>query len=120
MVKSRVLAGFIIVAVALSLLAAGCNKTTTTKPKADNTPAPKKVTVLIKDFSFQPETVTIGTRGRVTWTNKDNGQHTVVGKNFDSGLLGLDESFSYEFINPGTYTYKCRLHPYMEGKVIVK
>jgi plastocyanin len=121
MAKHRVLAGLIIVAIALSMFAAGCNnKTTTTKTKTDNKPAPEKVTVEIKNFAFQPETVTIGVRGRVTWINKDDGQHTVVGKDFDSGTLGLDESFSYEFINPGTYAYKCALHPYMEGKVVVK
>ncbi len=120
MSKRCVLAGLTLLLIALAILSAGCNKDTTTTKKTDNKPAPKKVTVEIKNFAFTPETVTIAPRGRVTWTNKDNGQHTVVGKNFDSGPLGLDESYSYEFINPGTYPYKCRLHPYMEGTVIVK
>ncbi len=120
MTGRRVLAGLTFLLIALALLSAGCNKDTTTTKKTDNKPGPKKVSVEIKDFAFKPETVTVGVRGRVTWTNKDNGQHTVVGKEFDSGPLGLDESYSYEFINPGTYTYKCQLHPYMEGTVVVK
>ncbi len=120
MTKRRVLSGCAIVLIALAVLSAGCNKTTTTTKKTDNKPAPKNVSVEIKNFAFTPETVTIAIRGRVTWINKDNGQHTVDGKDFGSGPLGPDESYSYEFINPGTYPYKCRLHPYMEGTVIVK
>jgi plastocyanin len=120
MFKHRVIAGFMITAIALSALGAGCNKNTDTKTK-NNTKLPRKdVTVEIKDFAFRPETVTIGVLSRVTWTNKDTALHTVVGKNFDSGPLGEGESYSYEFMKPGTFSYKCRLHPYMEGTVVVK
>lgn len=121
MTGRRLSAALIVLLILLSTLGVCCsNKNTNTDTKKDTKPLPEKITVEIKDFAFKPETVTIGARGRVTWTNRDNGQHTVAGKDFDSGPLGLDESFSYAFINPGTYPYKCELHPYMEGTVIVK
>lgn len=119
MTGRRVYASLLAVFLSLAIISAGCDNSKK-DTKKDTGPAPAKVTVEIKDFAFKPATVTIGTRGRVTWINKDNGQHTVEGKGFSSGLLGLDESYSYEFIDPGTYAYRCRLHPYMEGTVIVK
>jgi plastocyanin len=108
---------------ALVLLAAfafsGCGAKTVKKttPKA----LPKKnITVVIKDFAFNPETITIGKESRVTWVNKDAGTHSVDAGEFSSGPLGQGENYSYQFMNVGTYPYRCSFHPYMEGTIIVK
>ncbi len=48
--------------------------------------------------------------------------HTVTALNseFDSGPLGSGDSFTHVFNTSGTYQYKCSIHPYMTGEVIVQ
>ena len=76
-----------------------------------------------------PNTITIGTGGNVIWKNNDNEFHTVVSGNprngpdgiFDSEYIQiLDKHFSHKFNTSGTYDYFCMIHPWMDGKVIVK
>jgi len=74
----------------------------------------------IKDFSFAPLTVKVGTT--VTWVNKDDEPHSVVS---DTGLFrssGLDtnESFSYWFDKPGSYQIHCSIHPRMVATVVAE
>lgn len=77
--------------------------------------------VIIKDFQFSPDALTVVAGTKVTWTNKDSVPHTVTGKsgNFDSKSMGSGASFSYQFDVPGTYEYYCAIHPSMVGKIIV-
>jgi plastocyanin len=121
MTGRRFVAGFVILLFVLPLTGLACDgKTDGTKTKKDNKPLATKATIEIKDFAFKPDTVTVAVRSRITWTNKDMAQHTITGKNFDSGPINQGESYSFEFINPGTYAFRCTIHPYMEGTVIVK
>jgi len=66
-------------------------------------------------------TVVIGVNNTVIWTNNDGGTHTVTADNgaFDSGYMNPGETWSYTFLAPGTYVYRCSLHPWMTGTVIV-
>ncbi len=86
--------------------------------------APKTVNIEIKEFKYQPETVTIKVGDTVVWTQVDETKHTVTivtgPETFDSGLLSAGETFSYTFTKPGTYSYKCKPHPGMRGTVIVE
>jgi plastocyanin len=79
---------------------------------------------------YEPSTVTSSVGSMVTWTNDDTSLHTVtsgvVEDNvpkpdgaFDSGIMGVGQSFSFVFDTAGEYDYYCLLHPYMTGKVIV-
>jgi len=34
--------------------------------------------------------------------------------------LDSDQQFSYRFEKPGTYEYRCALHPQMTGTVVVR
>ncbi len=108
-------------ALLFALVANGCvngsnqTKMTTVKPAVRQNYA-----VTIKNFAFSPSDLTVGAKSRVTWTNKDQGPHTIVTTLFDSGLLGQGETYSYTFIKPGIYPYHCKIHPYMEGVIVVK
>ncbi len=77
--------------------------------------------VKIRDFSFNPGGVTVHTGDTVTWTNdgKVSTGHTVSGKGFDSGVLHSGASYSHAFSSPGTFSYVCKIHPFMKGKVTV-
>jgi len=83
-------------------------------------PVEDKNTVIIENYKFQPEEITIKSGETVTWINKDSVKHTATGDTFDSGLLAKDESFQQTFDTAGTYNYICTPHPYMKAKVIVE
>ena len=78
--------------------------------------------VMVENFSFQPDTLTVKAGTTVTWVNHDDEPHTVNenNKTFKSGTLDTDAKFSYKFTSPGTYSYFCSLHPRMTGQIIVK
>lgn len=77
------------------------------------------VSVVIKNFAFNPSTIIIPVGTTVIWTQMDSSYCTVTGDDFDSGILGQGESFSWTFNNAGTYSYSCSFHPNMTGTVIV-
>jgi plastocyanin len=86
---------------------------------ADSTPA---TDVVIDNFSFTPATLTIPAGTRVTWTNHDDIPHNIVHTDlkFKSKALDTNESFSYDFSEPGTYEYFCSLHPKMKATIVVE
>jgi plastocyanin len=81
-----------------------------------------KNTVVIRNFSFQPATLTVAAGSKVTWTNRDEEPHLVVsaGAQFPaSPALDTDDSYETTFAKPGTYTYFCAIHPHMVGTIVV-
>ncbi|MCX6669498.1 MAG: PQQ-dependent sugar dehydrogenase [Methanothrix sp.] len=77
--------------------------------------------VEIKNFSYQPSSITITPGTVVTWINEDPAEHTVTATNgdFNSGNLATGEEFNQTFSRPGTYQYQCQNHPSMVGEVVV-
>jgi plastocyanin len=77
--------------------------------------------VAIADFAFAPETTEIEAGTTVKWVNHDPAEHTVTATDadFESNNLAQGESFSFTFDQPGTYAYRCAIHPAMEGTVSV-
>jgi plastocyanin len=77
----------------------------------------------IKDFAFNPQTITVKSGEKITWINKDEEPHTVVsvGKQFKKSP-GLDTDQTYTIVvgAPGTYSYFCSVHPKMTGTIVVK
>lgn len=76
--------------------------------------------VLIKNFAFNPQTITVTVGTNVTWVNEDSAPHTIKSDNFNSEYLNTEDSFKFTFNNAGTYDYICGIHPAMKGRVIVK
>jgi len=78
--------------------------------------------VAIADFAFAPEVNEVTSGTEVTWHNEDPTEHTVtaVDGDFESNNLAQGESFSFTFDEPGTYAYRCVIHPEMEGAVNVR
>ncbi|HEY6164536.1 MAG TPA: multicopper oxidase domain-containing protein, partial [Nitrososphaeraceae archaeon] len=81
--------------------------------------------------AFSPNLIRIKVGTTVTWTNNDNNLHTVTsgipntanaGEAFDSGLTALimpTKTYSHKFTNTGEFSYFCRVHPTMVGKILV-
>lgn len=77
-------------------------------------------TITVKDFAFQPNTVTIRVGDTVTWANADTTTHTVTSNgNWDTGGFAPGTSRSITFGTAGTYPYFCNLHSIMFGTVVV-
>jgi len=79
-------------------------------------------TITIKNFVFNPSTITVKVGANITWTNEDSASHQVKEDNglFLSSLLGNGQSFTYTFTTVGMYNYTCNIHSSMHGKVIVE
>ncbi len=76
--------------------------------------------VLIKDFKFQPDSITIQKGDTVTWTHPGSASHTVKFADSESPVLKNGGTYSKTFDQTGTFDYSCGIHPYMKGKVIVR
>lgn len=93
----------------------GCTQQQTPPPVTSNT-------VTIKNFAFDPSTITVKVGANVTWTNEDAAQHQLKEDNglFLSSPLSTGQSFTYTFTTTGMFNYTCNIHSSMHGKVIVE
>jgi len=87
---------------------------------------------------YDPPVISITVGDSVTWYNDDREGHTVTSGEgsgrfgwmndnfgtpdnyFDSGRFMPGESWDIKFEEPGTFSYFCTIHPWMEGIVIVE
>lgn len=77
----------------------------------------------IKDFAFNPQTITVKSGEKITWINRDEEPHTIVSveKQFKkSSALDTDQEFTITAGAAGTYTYYCSVHPKMTGTIVVE
>ena len=130
----------VLMLVTLSVVAASCggsgSATTTAGPATTESPATTAggtpsttvgggasgAQVVMKNFAFDPPTVTIKVGESVTWTNQDSVSHTVDADNgeFTSNDLANGATFSFTFDKAGSYPYHCSIHPTMKGTVVVQ
>jgi plastocyanin len=83
---------------------------------ADNNGGP---TVTIKDLTYTPATLTVPAGATVTWVWQDGAiAHDVKGDGFKSKVIA-EGTFPHHFDQPGTYQYRCTLHPNMTGVIEV-
>jgi plastocyanin len=95
-------------------------------PPANSASAPPKVvTVAIRDFKFEPATVTVHEGDTVEWKNDDSVPHTATADGgvqeatFDSGSIRTGAAWRYIAGKKGTYNYTCTFHPKMIGKKMI-
>ena len=84
-------------------------------------------TVSMKDFKFDPKTITVNVGDTITWTNNDTAEHTAQADDgsFNSKDVGGGKSFSTTFAKAGTFGYYCKYHggpngAGMAGTVVVQ
>jgi plastocyanin len=91
--------------------------------KKDDSSGGQQNKIEIKDFAFNPPTLTVKSGETITWINRDEEPHTVVSveKQFKkSNALDTDQEFTITAGAPGTYTYFCSVHPKMTGTIVVE
>jgi plastocyanin len=84
--------------------------------------APTTHTVVIAGMKFVPESLTVKRGDTIRWVNEDFFPHTATARDgrFDSGDIGMNQTWSYVAKQDGTFAYICTLHPTMKGILIVK
>jgi plastocyanin len=80
------------------------------KKEEKGNPGPNEIWLEYK--AFNPTQLTIPAGTTVTFTNKDNANHTVTSSNhlFDSGKIKSGDTYTYTFSTPGTYYFGCNYH----------
>lgn len=80
----------------------------------------------LTDECYLPYSLEVGVGDTVSWNNIDSAAHTVTSGtpnnpdgNFDSGMMMVNQSWEFTFIDSGEYDYYCILHPWMIGKITV-
>jgi LPXTG-motif cell wall-anchored protein len=86
-----------------------------------HTAATSTSSVTIRDFEFDPKSITVSVGTTVTWTNEGPTAHTATADDgtFDTGNLVKGMTGNYKFTKPGTYKYHCTPHTYMKASVTV-
>jgi plastocyanin len=78
--------------------------------------------IWLHDQTIEPYQTKITKGTTITFINKDPKTHTVseFNKNFYSGNLKPNDSFSFTFNDTGYYAFYCNYHNSMVGQIIVK
>ncbi|CAM5237207.1 hypothetical protein STENM327S_00485 [Streptomyces tendae] len=80
--------------------------------------------VTIKDFKFQPASLTVSPGAKVTVVNKDTTTHTLTASkagSFDTGDIAPGKSATFTAPSqPGDFPYTCTIHPFMKGTLTVE
>ena len=82
------------------------------------------VRVIIKDYKFVPQHVTIKTGQTVIWENREKRQfHSVwfesLGEDEPADYLFAEDIYERRFDEAGTFNYRCGPHPEMTGSITV-
>jgi plastocyanin len=108
---------------ALALVAVTCLAGARGAPRsAAAAPTPPITEVQIQEFRFAPATIEVSVGTTVRWVNHDEEPHTVafLDGQVASPALDTDDVFSRRFDAPGTYAYRCAIHPHMAGTIVVR
>ena len=90
-------------AILLFFVFTGCKK------QELGTPGTNEVWLEYKAFTPTQLAIPVGTT--ITFTNKDNDNHTATSSGlFDSGTIKSGNSFTYTFTTKGTYNFYCNFH----------
>lgn len=117
-----------VVSLAVAATAACADADSGSEPAAKAAAANEaQAAVAVQVFQFQPSPLEIAAGTVVTWTNRDDIQHTATGGvpgapagGFNGTLDGPDTTYQFTFSEPGTYPYFCARHESMRGEVRVR
>lgn len=79
-------------------------------------------TIVMDNYAFNPDTLAVNAGTEIIWINNQGVPHHIVSQDglFESSDLNKGDDFKFTFANPGEYSYYCKIHPSMKGKIIVK
>ena len=82
--------------------------------------APKLASIVVDNLMYGPAPAHLRVGDRLVWVNKDLFRHSATAddKSFD---VDLQPGKQGEIVlkRPGTYSYFCKYHPGMKGRIVV-
>jgi plastocyanin len=85
-------------------------------------PPPRSHAVAIRNFEYEPDTLTVAPGDTVVWTNADFVPHTATTRDtlWDSGTIAANGAWRFVARRPGRHPYYCVFHPNMQGTIEVR
>jgi plastocyanin len=82
-------------------------------------------TIVIKNFMFSPDSLTVSPGAVITVKNEDSVTHTLTDKTsqsvFNTGPVGPNQSKTFKAPGKaGSYSFYCTIHQYMTGTLVVR
>jgi plastocyanin len=74
----------------------------------------------INHFAFHPPTLRVKRGAKVAFANTSNITHTASGGSFDTKRIAPGTSVTVKFSQKGTFAYHCKIHPFLQGKIVVE
>jgi plastocyanin len=116
-----------LVAVSALILGAGlaaCGSTPSSgTPGAAQGGAVTSSTIDIKNIAFAPNVITVTPGATISVKNEDGVTHTLTSTSgkFNTGDVASGQTVHFTApTTPGTYPYRCNIHQYMTGMVVVR
>ena len=77
--------------------------------------------IVIRDFAYEPETLSASVGDTITIRNTDDTDHTVTADDgpIDTGDIAGDGTATIDLTEAGTIPYHCDIHNYMTGTIRV-
>ena len=111
----------VVIVLGVVAMAVGCGDGShrgSASPSAAGSSSGVTATVRVEDNLYAPQVLTVPVGAVVEWRWAGRNPHNVTGDDFASPSQssgGFDRSFG----QPGTYYYRCTIHPHMLGEVVV-
>ena len=82
-------------------------------------------TIVIKNFMFSPDSLTVAPGAVITVKNEDSVTHTLTDKTdqsaFNTGPVGPNQTKTFKAPGKaGSYAFFCTIHQYMTGTLVVR
>jgi plastocyanin len=82
-------------------------------------------TIVIKNFMFSPDSITVSPGAVITVKNEDSVTHTLTDKTdqntFNTGPVAPNQSKTFKAPDKaGSYPFFCTIHQYMTGTLVVR
>ena len=79
-------------------------------------------TIVIENFTFAPQTLTVSKGASITVRNADGVTHTFTATDgaFDTGNIPSGASKVVKLTTARTFAYRCNIHQSMTGTVVVR
>ena len=119
----------LILVLALTACGGSSSASATSSAQATGSSASQKPgttdTIVIKNFMFSPDSLTVSPGAVVTVKNEDSVTHTLTDKTdqtaFNTGPVGPNQTKTFKAPDKaGSYSFFCTIHQYMTGTLVVR
>ena len=123
------LPGLILVLVLAACSSSSSSASATPSATATGSSASQKTgttdTIVIKNFMFSPDSITVSPGAVVTVKNEDSVTHTLTDKTdqntFNTGPVAPNQTKTFKAPDKaGSYSFFCTIHQYMTGTIVVR